>query len=161
MAEKAKIASSIASLSATVFGVGRLPFAPGTWGSLVALPLGYLAYAFGGVIPVLILIDLLFLLGWWASHRYAADLGESDPGQIVIDEVAGQLIVLAVIPPSLIGYGIAFIAFRAFDILKPWPISWIDHRMHGGLGIMLDDIVAGLIAAPTTLACLYILDTFR
>ncbi len=160
MAEKGKIAGSIAALCATVFGVGRLPFAPGTWGSLVALPLAYLAYGLGGVIPVLILIDLLFLLGWWASHRYAADLGVSDPGQIVIDEVAGQLIVLAVIPPTLIGYGIAFVAFRAFDILKPWPISWIDQRMHGGLGIMLDDIVAGLIAAPTTLAGLYILEAF-
>lgn len=147
----------IASLLATVFGIGHLPYAPGTWGSLAALPLGYLVYGLGGVIPMLLLVDLIFVVGWWSAHQHAKELGDKDPGSIVIDEVAGQLVVLAVIPPSIIAYGIGFAAFRLFDILKPWPISWIDRRVPGGLGIMLDDIVAGLFAVPVTVAALLIL----
>lgn len=151
------MANRIAFLVATVGGIGRLPKAPGTWGSLIALPLGYGAYTFGGVLPVLFLVDILFLVGWWASRRYAAELGEGDPGSIVIDEVVGQLIVIAILPPTLLNYGVAFAAFRFFDIWKPWPISWFDRNVHGGLGIMLDDTVAALFAAPATIGILYVL----
>jgi phosphatidylglycerophosphatase A len=87
------------------------------------------------------------LLGWWASSEHARLIGRDDPGEIVIDEVAGLWIAL--LPASLAwpDVAIAFLLFRVADIFKPWPASWADRQLHGGLGIMADDLVAGVYAA--------------
>jgi phosphatidylglycerophosphatase A len=85
----------------------------------------------------------IFGLGWLASAAYVARSGRDDPQEVVIDEVAGQWLALAAAPPSLAGYAIGFMLFRAFDILKPFPASWCERRLGGGLGVMADDMVAG------------------
>lgn len=148
----------IARLIATVGGVGLLPRAPGTWGSLAALPLGYLLHWLGGF-PLLALgTAAVFVLGYWASDAYMAATGTHDPGEIVIDEVLGQWIALwplsfglwhAGAAPSVFpwpGWVGAFVMFRLFDVLKPGPVGWADRRP-GAMGVMLDDAIAGLLAA--------------
>lgn len=136
----------LASLLATWFGCGKLWPAPGTWGTLGAFPPALLLAVLGGWPLLLAGSLLLFLLGIWAGQRHARHLGESDPGEVVIDEVAAFW--LAVVPLALDWrvWLLAFLLFRAFDILKPWPVSWLDRRIHGGLGIMADDMMAGLYA---------------
>jgi phosphatidylglycerophosphatase A len=131
---------------ASWFGVGRLPLAPGTWGSLAALPFAWvIAWLFGSR-ALLLAALLLFLLGWWAAARVVRVSADKDPGSIVVDEVAGQWLTLAVAPRSAIAYLAGFLLFRLADIVKPWPARWIDQHMGGGLGVMADDIVAGLYA---------------
>jgi phosphatidylglycerophosphatase A len=133
-----------AALLSTWFGAGLLPKAPGTWGSLAALPFAWII-AWAGGWPALALATLLvFLIGWWAAERTAAVIGTDDPGCIVIDEVAGQWLVLLATPPDLGRYLIGFVLFRILDITKPWPAGWADRHIKGGLGIMLDDILVGL-----------------
>lgn len=138
----------IAAALATWFGVGLIPVAPGTWGSLAALPLGVGLIWLGGE-PLLIGgILAISLAGVWAGERYADAKGQEDPQSVVIDEVAGQW--LALLPCMSLGWielALAFILFRAADILKPWPASWADRNIPGGLGIMADDWVAGVYAA--------------
>ena len=128
------------------FGAGWIPKAPGTWGSAAALPLGWLLYWLGGP-PLLGLASLIvFFVGWWASERIVRFDGLEDPSWVVIDEVAGQWLTLLFTPPSLLAYAAGFALFRLFDIWKPWPISWCDREIKGGLGIMVDDVLAGLLA---------------
>jgi phosphatidylglycerophosphatase A len=136
-----------ARLAATWFGAGDLPKAPGTWGSAVALPFAWLIHWAGGVPALAVATVLVFGVGIWASAVYAAQSGTSDPGPVVIDEVAGQWLTLLVVPRDPLLYALGFVFFRAFDILKPWPISWADKRVKGGLGIMLDDVIAAAFAA--------------
>lgn len=130
------------------FGAGLSPKAPGTVGSLAALPCAYGLTLLGG--PYLLAAAALVLipLGVWAAARETA-VGETDPGRVVIDEVAGQWIAL--IPAAAFGgvaeWIVAFLAFRALDILKPGPIGWADRNLHGGWGIMMDDVIAGIGAA--------------
>ena len=140
------------TLLATWFGSGLAPKAPGTWGALAALPFGLALAWLGGGVLLAVAAVLCFLVGIWASARYAAALGRDDPGAVVIDEVAGQWLALvpAALDPMLVAA--AFLAFRAFDIFKPWPASWCDRTLKGGLGIMLDDMVAGLYAAVAVFA---------
>jgi phosphatidylglycerophosphatase A len=138
---------SIAGLIATCLGVGRSPVAPGTAGSLVALPLGWALVRLGGSAALLAGILLVTIVGIWAAGRYAAETGMDDPGSVVIDEVAGQWIALLAVPLAPLPYALAFVAFRFFDILKPWPVSWADRKLPGGLGIMADDVLAGVYAA--------------
>lgn len=147
----------IARYVATVGYVGYLRPAPGTWGSFVALPLGWIAHALGGA-PLLILTTLLaFFGGWWATAAMTSGQDDHDPSEIVIDEVAGQFI--AILPLSwtawLNGFDInllwpgwvaAFVLFRLFDITKPGPVGWADRR-GDALGVMLDDVIAGVFAA--------------
>ncbi len=147
-----------AVLVATVGGIGLIPIAPGTWGSLAALPVGWLVMNGLGVAGLLAAIAVIFALGVWASGRHEAHAGEHDPDSCVIDEVAGQLIVVAALPPDpwfLVG---GFVMFRLFDIIKPWPASLVDRRVPGGLGIMLDDVVAGLQAAAVMMVIVEILE---
>ena len=118
-----------------------------TWGSLAALPLGWLLYVSGGPLAVALATVAVFFAGWWASAVLARRGGDHDPGYIVIDEVAGQLVVLAVIPADALLYGLAFGLFRLFDIAKPAFIGWADRRVEGGLGVMLDDLLAGVCGA--------------
>lgn len=126
---------------ATWFGSGLLRPAPGTWGSLAALPPAWLLVHLGGVPLLAAGIVAVSLAGWWAAERYTGG-GKSDPGEVVIDEVAGQWVVLLAAPLDLGYYAAGFVLFRALDITKPWPASWADRKLPGGLGIMLDDILA-------------------
>jgi phosphatidylglycerophosphatase A len=141
-----------AVLLATWFGSGLLPFFPGTWGSLAALPFAWAVHVTFGWTGLIVAVLILFVIGIWASNSYLAVLGGDDPGPVVIDEVVGQWLTLVpaayLAPaPDLIIYGVAFVLFRVADIFKPWPASWADRTVHGGLGIMLDDIFAAVYSA--------------
>ncbi len=138
---------SIARLIWTWFGAGLLPKAPGTWGSLAALPFAWVICSYGGYQLLLPATVGLFAAGVWISGIAAAESGAEDPGEVVIDEVAGQWLTLVVVPPDLLLYAAGFVLFRVFDIWKPWPVSWADRNLKGGLGIMVDDILAGVYAA--------------
>ena len=126
---------------------GLSPKAPGTTGTLAALPAGVALLWFGGSTALLIGILALSALGLYVSHRYALESGAKDPGEVVIDEAAGMWIAL--LPAGLIWWQIlsAVVLFRLFDILKPGPVGWADRRLSGGLGIMADDLMAGALAA--------------
>ncbi len=136
-----------ASLLATWFGSGLLPKAPGTWGSLAALPFAYLIVALTGTWGLLAAAVLAILVGVWAAGVYSARSGQADPQRVVIDEVAGQWLALVPVAQDLRLYAVAFLAFRFFDIVKVWPAGRIDRELKGGWGIMLDDVVAGIYAA--------------
>lgn len=133
------------------FGAGLAPKFPGTVGTLVALPLWW---ALSNFDPVwyLITVGFGFILGIWVCGRASAQLGQHDHTGIVIDEIVGYLLALAVVPFTLWGAVFSFVIFRMFDILKPWPISWLDRHVPGGLGIMLDDLVAGIFTALVVIA---------
>ena len=133
-----------ASLLATWFGAGLLPVAPGTWGSAAAIPFALVIVTWFGTIGLLITAVVTFLVGWWAASIYAAAAGDPDPGAVVIDEVVGQWLVLLAVPLDPTLYVAAFVIFRLFDIAKPWPAGRVEHRLKGGLGVMLDDVVAGV-----------------
>jgi phosphatidylglycerophosphatase A len=133
---------------ATWFGAGLLPRAPGTWGSLAALPFAWAIVSLGGI-PALAAASLgVFLVGWWAASSYARLTGGKDPQDIVIDEVAGQWLLLLAAPLDPLFYLMGFVLFRALDIWKPWPANWADRHVEGGLGIMLDDVLAALWGLP-------------
>lgn len=145
----------IARAVATVGFVGLLRPAPGTWGSLVALPLGWLAMQ-AGPLAFALLIVATAAAGWWATSVVTAE-GDPDPGEVVIDELVGQWIALLPVAvgaaaagaPLLAlwpGWIAAFVLFRVFDVWKPGPVGWAD-RLHGPTGVMLDDVVAGALAA--------------
>lgn len=131
-------------LLATWFGAGYLPKAPGTWGSAAALPLAWLLFSYGGASALAIGTLLLFGIGVWAAADFIAQSGQKDPSAVVIDEVAGQCLVLLAAPNDPFAYAAGFLLFRLFDVWKPWPVSWADQKISGGLGVMLDDILAGL-----------------
>ena len=128
------------------FGTGLAPVAPGTVGSLVGVLLAWLTLDLGLMTQIGI-TAFLIVFGVWVCGESARRLGHHDHGGIVWDEIAGMYIVLIVAPTTLWAWILAFGLFRAFDIVKPWPIRDLDHRMKGGLGIMLDDLVAALYAA--------------
>lgn len=136
-----------ATLIATWFGTGLLPKLPGTWGSLAAVPVAWVIHRDFGPAALAAAAALAFLAGWWACERLRAAGAEGDPGVIVIDEVAGQWLALVVVPPDLLAYATGFALFRFFDIVKPWPVDWADEHIEGPLGIMVDDLLAGLYAA--------------
>ncbi|MBT5263312.1 MAG: phosphatidylglycerophosphatase A [Rhodospirillaceae bacterium] len=132
---------------ATWFGCGLSPKAPGTMGSLAALPFAYGMVWAWGMPGLLIAIVIIIPLGIWACERYAQSSGDPDPGSAVIDEVAGQWIALVPAGLDPILFAVAFVSFRLFDIWKPGPIGVADRELKGGLGIMVDDLLAGLPAA--------------
>lgn len=131
-----------AFLIATWFGCGLLPKAPGTWGSAAALPLAWLIASWGGVPAMAAAVVAATLAGWWAADIYVRRTGRDDPGEVVVDEVAGQWLVLLAVPPDPVLYGAGFVVFRVLDIWKPWPACWADRRIGGGLGVMADDMLA-------------------
>ncbi|HML10441.1 MAG TPA: phosphatidylglycerophosphatase A [Stellaceae bacterium] len=131
---------------ATGFGIGLLPKAPGTWASLAALPLGWLLQWRFGVPGLLVAAAIALAAGWWASARVAQASGIFDPGFVIIDEIAAQLLVLAGAPLDWRFYLAAFLLFRLFDIWKPFPVNWLDRNVKGGFGIMLDDVAAAIYA---------------
>ncbi|MGA8277054.1 MAG: phosphatidylglycerophosphatase A [Rhodanobacteraceae bacterium] len=131
---------------ASGFGSGFSPIASGTAGSAVAL-LPYLALRMLSL-PLYVLIVLAaFAVGVWASGIVVSRLGLADPGVIVWDEFVGQWIALAFAPHDWRWVLAGFFLFRIFDVWKPWPVSWADRTVKGGLGVMLDDVLAGLYAA--------------
>lgn len=132
---------------ATWFGCGLLPKAPGTWGSLAAIPFAWGLANWGGTPALLTAAAACAFIGWWAASVYVRKSGRDDPQEVVIDEVAGQWLVLAAVPPEPLPYLIGFMAFRLLDIWKPWPASWADQHLGGGLGVMADDILAALYGA--------------
>ena len=131
---------------ATVGGLGRVvPYAPGTAASLLAVVVAWALSLVHGQILVLVGALTASAVGFWGSELYARQKQAKDPGDCVIDEVAGQLFACAFVPRSLMTYALAFLLFRLFDIVKPWPIGTAE-RLPGGLGIMADDVIAGLLA---------------
>jgi phosphatidylglycerophosphatase A len=136
-----------ARLIASWFGAGLLPWAPGSWGSLAALPLAWAIVLLGSKLWLLVAAVAVFVLGCVAAEYAVRDGGEQDPGWIVIDEVAGQWLTLLVLPLDLGAYAIGFVLFRLFDIWKPWPIRQVERRYGGGFGIMTDDVLAAVYAA--------------
>lgn len=145
-------------LVATVFGVGYLRPGPGTWGTAVAIPLGYLIHVAGSFPALLAATVAVFFIGWWATAKATEGMANHDPSEIVIDEVVGLWVALMPLSfgmwhigadpwlfpwPGWVG---AFVMFRIFDIWKPGPVGWAD-RKNSPLGVMLDDVIAGVMAA--------------
>ena len=136
----------------TWFGVGFSPWAPGTFGSLASLPFAFLFMETSGRLGIAVAAAVIFVIGAYAVDNYILQTGKKDPGEAVVDEVAGQFLPLLVAPYSIEGWIIAFILFRVFDIWKPWPCNWIDQKLSGGLGVMLDDVAAGTYAGLVIIA---------
>lgn len=140
---------TLAKVLAVFFGLGLAPVLPGTVASAAATVLHVVLLRGLAVAAYGLLVVGLFFVGAAVSGVYAAELGRPDPGRIVIDEVCGQLVALAFLPPGWLPAGLAFVLFRFFDIIKPGPIRRLE-RLPGGWGIMADDVGAGLAAAALT-----------
>ena len=127
------------------FGAGRLPYAPGTFGTLAAVPIYLLLM---GLAPWLYaaVVLLLFAFGVWAANVTGRDLGAHDHQSIVLDEVVGFLITMFLAPPGWMWVAAGFVLFRLFDTWKPYPIRLIDRQLKNGFGCMLDDVLAGVYA---------------
>ena len=152
-AEKVKFTlSNPIQFLALGFGSGLAPKAPGTFGTLAAIPLFLLM---SGLQPLhyAAIVSIMSLFGIYICGKAATDVGVHDHPAIVWDEFVGIFITMFLIPVSWQSVLVGFLLFRVFDILKPWPISFIDKNVHGGVGIMLDDILAGFLA----LACMHII----
>lgn len=134
------------------FGSGAFPVAPGTFGTAMAVALYVLLPTMSWFAYLLFLL-LGFLLGVWLCGRTATDIGVHDHGGIVWDEFVGYWITMFLAPAGWQSVAAGFVLFRLFDIVKPWPIRWLDQHVEGGLGIMIDDVLAGLMAW----ACLQLL----
>jgi phosphatidylglycerophosphatase A len=127
------------------FGSGLATFAPGTFGTLAAVPL-YLLMAPLSLPIYLVVVVLSFIFGVWVCGKAGADLGVHDHGGIVWDEFVGLWITMIAAPAGWEWVVVGFLLFRLFDIWKPWPIGWADRQVSGGLGVMLDDVIAGIFA---------------
>jgi len=144
---------------ATGFYIGKIPLAPGTFGSLIGLPLCFLLAEIqlsAAIIAVLLIIALAI----WISNVAERTLERKDPGCIVIDEIAGMVVTLIGLPFNLTTAAIGFILFRILDILKPFPIRILDKRLPGGLGIVADDVVAGIFSNALIRILIVILDIY-
>lgn len=133
------------------FGAGLMPRAPGTFGTLVAVPIVVLVMQFGWMVHLAFAIGAA-AIGIWICGESARRLGVHDHPGIVWDEITGYTVTMLAAPPDWYWLLAGFVLFRFFDILKPWPIREADHSLHGGLGIMLDDVMAGVFAAAILLA---------
>ena len=128
------------------FGAGLSPIAPGTVGTLVALPLAALLRAFTGDLGFILIVAASFAIGVWAADQTGRDLGVADHSAIVWDEIAAFLLVLFFVGADPLREAFAFVLFRVFDVVKPPPARLIDREWHHGFGVMADDIVAGFYA---------------
>lgn len=126
------------------FGFGLVPRAPGTVGTLLAVPFVYLLKSGLGPTAYLFITVLLFFLGVWICNRVGDRLGVDDYGGVVLDEMVGFALVLALVPVTWLTLIVGFAVFRVLDIFKPWPISWLESRLTGGLGVMADDALAAV-----------------
>jgi len=128
------------------FGTGLAPVAPGTFGSLPGILLFWLTLDYGLYVQLGVALSMT-LAGIWICGESARRIGVHDHGGIVWDEIVGMYVTLLAAPVSLVAWVLAFVLFRVMDIVKPWPIRDLDHRLGGGVGIMLDDLAAALYAA--------------
>ena len=128
------------------FGSGLAPKMPGTFGTLASLPLVVLLSHYAGFSLYVFVTLLVCIAGIWICGKTAEDMRVHDDSSIVWDEVAGMLITMLAVPLSWQTLLAGFLLFRFFDIIKPWPISYLDKYVHGGFGIMIDDVLAGLFA---------------
>jgi phosphatidylglycerophosphatase A len=133
-------------LVATWFGAGLIRPAPGTWGSLAAVPFAFVIVHFLGATALAFAAFAVFIAGIWASSRYCVAAEAEDAAEVVIDEVAAMWLVFAALPMSPINWLAGFALFRIFDIWKPWPIRIVEQRFDSGLGVMADDVVAAIYA---------------
>jgi len=146
-AQRRALLSHVDGWIASGCGSGLVPRAPGTVGSLAAL-LPWLGLRLLPLPAYLLVLAAAFVLGVWACGRAARRVGLHDPGAFVWDEFVGQwLALLPVLAGPWWGVALGFALFRLFDVWKPWPVGWADRRLHGGLGVMADDVLAGLMAA--------------
>ena len=127
---------------------GYLPKAPGTWGSILGVGLWFGLQRLE-LLPYFVVVAALFVVGTACAGSAEKILDRGDPGIVVIDEIVGQLITLAAAPFHPTAALLGFVLFRIFDIFKPFPVNWLDNHIHGGLGIMLDDVAAGVYALLT------------
>ena len=141
-----KVLRDPVNLLAFGLGTGLSPVAPGTVGTILGVVLAWLVQPLGFELQVMVAIALI-VSGVWICGESAKRVGVHDHSGIVWDEIAAMYLILIVVPVSVPIWALAFALFRLFDIWKPWPIRDLDHRLHGGLGIMLDDLVAALYAA--------------
>lgn len=125
------------------FGSGLSPIAPGTCGTVAGIAV-YLIFCWLPISYYLIVLAVLTLLGFWFCSVTEKKLKGQDPPSIVWDEIVGYMITMIAVPINWRWIILGFIFFRIFDIWKPWPVSWADNKIHGGFGIMLDDIFAGI-----------------
>jgi phosphatidylglycerophosphatase A len=143
--------SLLVSLIATSFGAGFSPVAPGTAGTVTAIPIAW-ALARAGEWPFIFGTIAISIVGTWAASRFCRASGLDDDQRIVVDEVAGYLVTLLLVPKTWVHLALAFVLFRLFDIWKPPPVRQIDRRVHGGFGVMADDLAAGVYGALVLLA---------
>jgi phosphatidylglycerophosphatase A len=141
------LVSHAAHFVALGFGAGLSPVAPGTVGTLVAIPIAALLWHIGHDAAFVAVLLALTAAGVWAAGRTTRDLGRDDDGAIVIDEIAAFLALLFLVGDGVVRIAYAFVLFRLFDIVKPPPIGWLDAHVKGGPGVMLDDFVAAALAA--------------
>ena len=137
---------------ATGFYSGKIPFAPGTWGSAFALIPWYFCRGLS-LTSYLVVVAVLFVVGFLTAGSAEKIFDKPDPGSIVIDEILGMFITLTLAPNHPVAWLLGFFLFRIFDVWKPFPVSWLDTHLHGGIGIMMDDVMAGIYA----LACLQLI----
>lgn len=138
------MSSALPFLLCTWFGAGKLKPAPGTWGSAAALPFAWGLQVLGGSWLLIAAAIAISLVALWAIRQYLLHWPGDDPKEIVIDEVAGQWLTLAFVPPDPLLYLIGFAVFRFFDVTKIWPASWADRHLDGARGVLVDDLFAGL-----------------
>ena len=137
------------------FGVGAIPWAPGTFGTLAAIP--FYIWMSHLSLPFYLLITLLYcVISAYTTHITCEQIGIHDHPATVSDEYAGYFVTMIAVPPTLFAILAGFILFRIFDILKPWPIGWIDKNVHGGAGIVLDDVAAGVCSCIIVHALLWL-----
>ncbi len=136
-------------------GSGLSPVAPGTFGTLLAVPL-YIAAISAGFGWYVVITLIMIVTGGWICGHTAKILDSHDHPAIVWDEFAGYFVTMLLVPGTYVNILGGFILFRLFDIVKPWPIRWIDQKVHGGLGIMLDDLIAGVFAGAILWALQYL-----
>ena len=139
------------------FGIGLMPFAPGTFGSLLGFLLFFTTRDLGFDIQLIIALSAFFS-GVWICGASAKKIGEHDYKGIVWDEIVGMYVTLLAVSFSLINSTLAFILFRLMDILKPWPINYLDKKIKGGLGIMLDDLFAAFYSIILLLTIKFVFD---
>jgi phosphatidylglycerophosphatase A len=156
-----RLARLLAVFVASAGGAGYLPLAPGTWGSALAVAI-FVLFSPVGPWRFAVTLVALFFLGIWAADAAERVFGREDDRRIVIDEVGGQLVTLAPLlalgsSRSLSALVTGFVLFRCFDIWKPGPVRWAERRFRGGLGVMMDDLVAGALSAAVLGAALVVL----
>lgn len=147
-----RISSRIAFAIGLSGGAGRSPIWPGTVGAVLGLPVAYALWSLSAPLQILS-YAVLFAVGVWASHRVALETGKDDPQIVVIDETFGCAVTLAALPFDALWWVAGFVAFRFFDIVKPWPVNRLQDEIKGGLGIMIDDAAAAAQAIALLWLC--------